>query len=361
MSIFFDLPHLYYLPQYAPVINELRKRNIECSIVLYTGNDLAVKQAAVAELGIANYVAKNHLEAAKIYHEHKPQWVVFGNAFEALAGLQSATKSALVFHGSGTGVKSAPLIAGLKGFDVRFVSGPGRMKIFAEHFPNTTMVQVGFAKLDPILNDTLPTPRIDLVKVGLDPHKPTLLYSPTFYPSSIENMPKHFPQDFADYNILIKCHDFTLNKPKYRHQLKKVLHWATYQNVYLAKPSEYSLVPYMATADLMVTDTSSSMFEFAALNKPVITCGFFHVRWTYRGPFRYKWRKRIDASTKHYLAVAENVERYAQLVTTLQQHLAQPELLEKQRLEYADEIMGPRDGKAAIRIADYLCSNLSAS
>lgn len=356
MKIFFDLPHLYYLPQYSPVIFELQNRGHTCQVVIYDGTNLEAKKVAVQSLGLPFHIATDRKAAADIYAKNQPEWVFFGNSFGELDVLHPDTRTALLFHGSGTGVKSASLISGLGSFDVRFVSGPGRMKIFSERFPNTKMVEVGFAKLDPIFDpDRFSVPaKIDLHAVGLDPAKPTILYAPTFYPSSIENMAKKFPSDFEQFNILIKCHDFTLNKKKYSHQLKKVCRWAKADNVYFATPDEYSLVPFMNSADVMITDSSSAIFEFAALNKPVIICGFIHIRWTYRGPFRYKLNKRIDASTTHYLSVAEKVNSYRQLLPTTKKHLNNPRLLEHERIAYADEIMGNRDGRASIRVADYI-------
>ena len=63
-------------------------------------------------------------------------------------------------------------------------------------------VNVGFCKLDPIINGE--TTGFDLNQLGLKTEKKTLIYAPTFYPSSIERFPKNFPEDFSKYNILIK-------------------------------------------------------------------------------------------------------------------------------------------------------------
>ena len=47
-----------------------------------------------------------------------------------------------------------------------------------------------------------------LQKLGLKAEKKTLIYAPTFYPSSIECFPKNFPEDLNQYNILShKCNN----------------------------------------------------------------------------------------------------------------------------------------------------------
>lgn len=360
MRVQFDLPHLYYLPQYAPVWEELARRGVEGHVALYRGGDEEAKQASVEQLGLPFTWVTGSDEAMDRYRAESPDWVIFGNDFTGLKGLPTGTRTALLFHGSGTGVKRASLSPALGEFDVRFVSGPGRMPLFQQHYPGVEMVEVGFAKLDP-----LRTPegrerlRLDLGALGLDPAKPTLLYAPTFYPSSIENMSPSFPAEFADLNILIKGHDFTLNRDRYRHQREILEGFAGADNVYLAPAQEYSLLPFLATADLMATDTSSSIFECASLDIPVVICDFVRLRWTYRGPLRYRLRRRLDPSTRHYLAVAESVRRYRDLAPTVRKHLADPGLLRGVRQRYSEEIMGTLDGKASQRIADFLLGHPS--
>jgi hypothetical protein len=353
--IFFDIPHTYYLPQYAPVIRILLERGVECHGVLYHDNDDALKEMAASGLGLELHWANSKNEALALYAKQTPRWVIFGNDFEQLKSIAPKTRTALVFHGSGTGIKSASLSPNLANFDVRFVSGPGRMPIFKERYPNVRLVEVGFAKLDPLRDPAeLAKIKFDLKALGLSPNKPTILYAPTFYPSSIRNMGAGFPSDFSDYNILIKAHDFTLHKKKYAHQLKKLNSWANAENVFLASSEEYSLVPFMASADLMLTDTSSAIYEFASLDKPVVICDFPHLRWSYRGPFRYRLKRRLDPSTEHLQAVAARAASYSKLKSIVEQHLREPSLLQSIRLKYSAEIMGNTDGQAAHRIAGVL-------
>lgn len=361
MRVYFDVPHSYYLPQYAPVIRELARRGVRACALMYEGPDMAIKLAVAQELGVEVERAPDAAQALAHYVERAPDWVVFGNDFRGLRGLPRSTRSALLFHGSGTGVKRASLSPGLAEFDIRFVSGPGRMRIFREHFPGVELVEVGFAKLDELRTpEGVERVRLDLAKLGLDPGRPTVLYAPTFFPSSIEKMSADFPRDCADYNVLIKAHDFTLHKPRYRAQLEKLERFGRAPNVYLAAREDYSLVPFMATADIMATDTSSAIFEFASLDKPVLTCDFVHLRWTYRGPFRYRLRRRLDPSTLHYQGVAASVGRYRDLLPAIREHLSHPELLREVRARYTQEIMGPIDGLASQRIADYLMHGASS-
>lgn len=47
-------------------------------------------------------------------------------------------------------------------------------------------MDTGYAKLDPLINNE--SLGFSCEQLGLDSKKPTVLYAPTFYPSSIEKM-----------------------------------------------------------------------------------------------------------------------------------------------------------------------------
>ena len=91
---------------------------------------------------------------------------------------------------------------------------------------------------------------------------------------------------------------------KYQKQRNLLQHWATYNNVYLAKVDDYSLLPFLKSADLMISDASSAIIEFAALNKPVIWCTFLQLRWNYRGIFSYRFKARMDKDYDDYGQIA---------------------------------------------------------
>lgn len=358
LSVVFDVRFTYYYPQYEPVIDELVQRGALCQILLHPGVNPAVAKQAKERWGIDCINVADEDEAADYVIESKPHWFILGHATHSQSRITRPTQTALIFHGLDASFKDATKRPELGKFDVRFLSGRGRSTLLKQQMPEVEYVETGFAKLDPLM----PPGKVSrdpqfLTERGLNPGKPTLLYAPTFYPSSLENVPKQFPREFDEYNILIKAHDFTLHKKRYRHQLKKLKHWEKADNVYLAGEEEFSLLPFMAQADLMISDTSSAVYEFAALNKPVIICGFIYLRWSYRGPFRKKALKRMDSSTLHFQKLAAKAEKYHELKRLVDRHIESPDLLAAERTAISEEVVGPRDGLCASRIADYLEKN----
>ena len=136
--------------------------------------------------------------------------------------------------------------------------------------------------------------------------------------------------------------------------MQKIEKWKEYKNVYAANVDEYSIVPYLQIADLLISDASTTLFEFAALNKPVVWCDFLKLRWTYKGPLSFRFHNRMDKKMLQYSDIAVHAKKYSELKTIIDEQIKHPELFEKKRLQYTDMLLGPLDGKASERIVNYL-------
>jgi CDP-glycerol glycerophosphotransferase (TagB/SpsB family) len=354
MYLIFDVLHLYYLPQYLPVYHQLIKKSGNKAVfVFYRGIHDSVINKIIKQENLAYKWVDNDKQATAYYQIQQADWVFFANSFLYLNEVHQVSKTVQLGHGIG------PKASYYKKSDtpttVRFVEGQYRTNRFIEIYPNDNFVNVGFCKLDPILNGD--TAGFELKNLGLSPQKKTLLYAPTFYPSSIECFPKNWPEQYQEFNILIKPHYFSLSKKKYQKQRDLLEHWSNYNNVYLAKVEDYSLVPFLATADLLISDASSALFEFAALNKPVIWCDFLKLRWNYRGIFSYRFKNRMDKDYGEYAEIAVHAKQYNELNALVEQQISHPNLLENVRLDCADKLAGKLDGKASERILNYLVEN----
>jgi hypothetical protein len=356
MIVYFDVRNLYYLPQYLPVYHELKARGADCRFLFYRDAQFdAVINEVVKSEALPSLWAGSIDEALVIYQDAAPNWIVFGNHFQHLEKLKSADspiKSALLYHG--IGVKDCYYDVELNQFDIRFVEGPHRYQEIKRRHPKARIEAVGFAKLDPLFSNSTPRPEFNLTEAGLSEEKPTLLYAPTFYPSSIEYIPDDWPQQFESFNIIIKPHFFTLSQKSYASQRRKIEHWAEADNVYIGKTTEYSLLPFMATADLLISEASSALFEFAALGKPIVWCDFLKLRWSYRGPLRYRFTRRMDQTILQYQDIAAHTKHSRALYETVCEQLDNPAHYEHKRQQYCEELIGERDGKVSLRIADYL-------
>ena len=354
LKIIFDIQELYYLAQYLPVYQELKKRGAECTFVIYENKDFnELLKKVIQTEGLSSVWVKDEREALTHYLQQKADWVMFGNHFFDIDSLHKVSQSAQFGHGVGPKMsyytKSSTLMS------VRFVEGKRRLNILNKMYPEGRFVQTGFAKLDPLFNHEIEP--FNLEKVGLDPKKKTLLYAPTFYPSSLECFSDNWPEEFENYNLIVKPHFFSLSKSKYKAQRKKLEKWAKARNVYVAEMSEHSLLPFMAIADLLISEASSALFEFAALDKPIVWCDFLKLRWTYRGPLKFRFTKRMDQDILNFADLGVHASKYRELKSVVRQQLANPDEFFNKRKEYTEQLVGITDGKSAQRIADYLLKN----
>lgn len=353
MNICFDTLHLYYLTQYLPVYHELVKRNIPAEFLFYGSaeNNVMAKRVIADERLTVRWVTS--VEAANNYYIRKrPDWIIFGNGFKPVGDLPPPIKTAQLYHG--IGMKSDVYQPALMEMDIRFIEGPHYTEILNRYFPDRPTLEVGYAKLDPLFGPPVNQPTVDLEKMGLSPQKPTLLYAPTFYPSSIEKMPDDLPNHFSGANLIVKPHMFTYSKKRYKNQRRLLRKWERFDNCITVEPSFFNLLPFMNAADLMISDASSALFEFAALDKPVIWCDFLKLRWTYRGIFRYRLNRRMDVSIRRYTDICRHAKNIDSLKNAVWQQLENPDLFSEKRREYTARLIGPTDGRVSERIVNYL-------
>ncbi len=357
MRVVFDTRELYFLTQYLPVHRALRARGVECRFVAYHNRptQLEATRRAFERAGLPAVWFETREQGLEWYRREAPDWILFGNSYGYLAELPARTRTAMLYHGIGT--KSDTYSPTLVQTHVRFVEGPHYFSRLSSLFPRAELVPVGYAKVDPFSWPESERPRLDLAALGLDPARKTVLYAPTQMPSSFPRMDDEFPAHFADFNVLVKPHSLSFFGGKRASHRRKMELWSRAPNVHVAGFEEYDPLPYMLAADLLISDESSVLFEFAVLDRPIVWCDFLWIHWTRRGPLRYRMRKRMDASIAPYRAMAAHAGRYRDLRRLVEEELAQPARYREARRRSVAELIGPTDGRAGERIADHLLAH----
>lgn len=351
LKVYFDVLELYYLPQYFPVAKELSALGFECTYVFYENLERKDQQLQVIKDHALDALwVPNVEQAKKLYMDHKPEWVIIGNYFEGLDEIHQYSKTGLLSHGIGP--KACYYTVSDAKPTVRFVEGPYRTQRLQELYPDQRFVDTGYAKLDAAFSSEMG--KLNPSNFGLDNRKKTILYAPTFYPSSIECFAKKFPHEFSDYNIILKPHYFSLVSDKYYKQKNMLESWAKAENVYLARENEVNILPFMAVSDVLISDASSTLFEFAALGKPVVWCDFYKLRWSYRGIFKYRFKDRMDEDLYRYADIAVHAKSYNELPALVHSQIQNPDEFRAQRQRHTLALAGVVDGKVSKRIAQYM-------
>jgi CDP-glycerol glycerophosphotransferase (TagB/SpsB family) len=129
------------------------------------------------------------------------------------------------------------------------------------------VIATGMAKLDALYNGTYQRDNI-LNQMGLPLDNKYILFAPTFNDelSAIPFVMNRINDVIPDNKtmLLIKLHGSTKHEYKLMY---KELAKGDNRVLYI---EDLDLAPYISLADIMITDVSSAMFEFASLDKPVI-------------------------------------------------------------------------------------------
>lgn len=133
---------------------------------------------------------------------------------------------------------------------------------------------VGFPKIDDLVNGRWPAAPVRR-ELGLDPGVETILYAPTYSPASSLHLAG---EDIIERllrtgrNLIVKLHErSTIPHPKYTGGVD----WPARLARFAGRP-RYAFAtgahagPYLAAADVMITDHSTVGFEFALLDRPLV-------------------------------------------------------------------------------------------
>ena len=357
MRIFFDARELYFLTQFVPVQRVLRERGVETRFVAYHNRGALherIRRGFEREELPTEWVESKE-DGLALYQRERPDWVVFGRGSGLAQHLPEGTRTAQLYHG--IGMKTDLWEPQLNGFDVRFIEGDYYAGRVRELFPDAPLVQVGYPKIDPLLWTDRERPTADLARIGLDPEKPTVLYAPTHSPSSFPNMADDWPAHFPDYNLIVKPHQLSHHSSKRSSHRRKMALWSEAPNVHVVPIESYDAVPYMNAADLMISDVSAVLYEFAATGKPVIQADFLAYHWTKSGPLWYRRWQRVDRPIlRRFHGLAAHAKRYRDLARLVPACLDAPAAGSEERLALTRELVGPLDGRSAERVADVLAA-----
>jgi CDP-glycerol glycerophosphotransferase (TagB/SpsB family) len=211
-----------------------------------------------------------------------------------------------IFHGLGVEKPSHYKIRHF--FDLYLTSGPYVTKKFnrlQNKYKYFLVQETGWAKVDHIIN--YPTHNLKQ-KLGLPNDKRIILFAPTHSAKmqSASALMPIIPKQIASNEIwLVKFHEL-MNKDI--SQQFSVAH----PQIQIIKNND--ITPYLHVSDLMISDTSSVIYEFMVLDKPIIT---------YKTQARADKGIDIDSPQKLRPAIDRCFENPNEFSANRQKHLAE--------------------------------------
>jgi hypothetical protein len=133
---------------------------------------------------------------------------------------------------------------------------------------------IGMPKVDCLVDGTLRRDAI-LRKLRLDPARPTILYAPTWSAhSSLNLMGVELVERLLarPWNVIVKLHDRSRDSREF---YSGGVDWVARLNGIMSGETahlagEADVCPYLAAADVMITDHSSAGFEYLLLDRPLV-------------------------------------------------------------------------------------------
>ena len=369
ISILFDVYHLYHLAQFDPLIDLLENDN-RFKIFFSTSS-----KNRKEEIEICTSIL-NKRKGSFIFHENEDirkteikklnldVFICGWSRYEIESYVSKTTLVIMIYHG--IGVKPSYWRDNNKRLDVRFVEGQYRIDQLRKHGVDTDLVLTGYIKLDSLFNKNSNYYKDKEESLGLDKSKKTILYAPTFYPSSLEKLGLSLGDITSGYNLIIKPHMWTYYLDSFggislKGQRKLIFKLIDqFDHIRLLEPAEYNVTPYYKISDLLLTDASSTIYEMIALSKPVVVNRFYHLKLSHRIFQKRLYKRRLDKEmndeVEKFCFLADNVK---QLPLAIENALNQNNKSTALIKEYQKKMLYKLDGSASIRARDEILKRIN--
>jgi hypothetical protein len=128
---------------------------------------------------------------------------------------------------------------------------------------------IGLPKLDYVFQGKYDDRARILGKWGLNPDKKTILFAPTYKPTCLYEIKDDIFEQTLDYNLIVKLHPYSWMGKYAPHKQHKIYEKRVkqYRHSVLLPFDEYNIVPYYAASDTIISEASSTVFDFLALGK----------------------------------------------------------------------------------------------
>lgn len=215
-------------------------------------------------------------------------------------------------------------------FDLYLTQGPFFTRKFLElqqKFKNFDVVETGWPKLDiySLERSSFENEKREILTANHA--NKIILYAPTFSPK-LTSAPyllshlKQFALSNPDYLILLKFHPLMAQKwiDKYQKLAQEVTN--------IKFETEKNIIKYLVISDLLISDTSSVIYEFLLLDKPVITFNTI-------------------SNTIYW----ENSSAYSELEHLINRNIKTDDFAEQRKIVFK-EYHPYQDGKSALRMVE---------
>jgi len=299
--------------------------------------------------------AKSHWEKIgyKFTEETKGFDIVISG--DILRNAKQYGKTLLIMHIHGTGIKFSfhRNLARFPGHRYQiFVEGKPRVESFrnCEHLGDSQVHLIGLPKIDYFFQDKYQDKKPILKKLGLNPNKKTILYAPTYKPTSLYLLKDDIFEYTKAYNLIVKLHPYSWMGKYAPHKQHRIYERRVkkYPHAILLPFEEYNIVPFQAISDVAIGEASASLFDYIALNKFGII-------------YDLPCDKLVHSDGKPYLETDNrdlfvgafpHIQKGVQLQAAIEQALNPTYEMKQKANQYRDKYFYRLDGQASKRFVE---------
>ena len=352
-KILFETHHLYYLPNFIPIIKTLTSRggyDIYISMPQYMQErELGLFYTACSLMPLKIIKADIEDERVEKIKSSKFDVIIVGNVGQLKKIVSDSTIAVMVYHG--IGLKQSYYNDIDQRIDIRAVESEARYNRLRDQ-GHQNLVLTGYTKLDPLFLSNRNEKNNVKEIIGIKNDLPTALYAPTFYPTSFDDISKELGFLASEFNIILKLHNFSWFQERYVYQSEIAKEIASKNdNIYLLDSSDYNIIPYYMISDILISDISSTIFEFLPLDRPIIQAECLSLRMRHR-IFKKRFMKKLDINRMQELDFVYKVETPSELFRCVSFACDHPDEMSELRLEAHDYFLYKRDGGASNRLVD---------
>jgi hypothetical protein len=356
--ILFDLKKEYYLNSFISIVRAMDADG-RFEYAFYVGpND-------ERRWGIFPVYHKERIEAQLRAQGHH----VVGDpaGFDAIVsadGLRDAARYGAVpvfvsDHGPGTKTLRFRNVVGKSRRYTVFVEGRYWMDVIKRYGceSGAEWLLTGVPKLDPFFWPGYYDKATILAKLGLSPERKTVVFAPSYRPSCIPFIGDRIKALADEYNVIVKLHPYSWGG-KYApvNQARPYVRLARRdRRIRLIDKSEHDIHPYMAVADTIISDTSSTLAICLALGKVGIVADFPYPRMKHSDGMPVVSDEPHDylrGVFVHMADVSQLRKCVAEAATPTQEHM-------QRLMEYRNYYFTGLDGRAGERAAAAISEALS--
>ena len=368
ISILFDAYHLYHLAQFEPLMTLLEKDD-RFNVYYSTSSENKKEEIEICSTVLINrrgqfiFDKDESIRCEKIKNIGLDVFICGWSRYNIDNYVNNNTLVAMIYHG--IGVKPSYWNDNHPRLDLRFVEGQYRINQLRDHGVKTDLSLTGYIKLDPLFNNESSCFKDKKKLLGLNKSRKTILYAPTFYPSSLEKLGMQLGHITKEYNLIIKPHMWTYYLDSFggvnlKKQRKLIYNLSEkFDHIKLLSPEEHNIIPYYSIADLLLTEASSTIYEMIALSKPVVVNRFYHLKLSHRifqkRLYKRRLNKEMNEDVENFCFLADSVK---QLPSALDEAIKQKHKDIKSVKEYQDKMLYKLDGLASERARDEILRRL---